>query len=108
MQREEVESKAIRFTEKRDGKTVGRASLFLIFNRLHEKPYGLLEDVFVEKDCRGQGIGNALANAIIDEAKEQGCYKLLAQSRYGRDNVHKMYAKLGFKDHGKNFRLDFN
>jgi len=65
-----------------------------------------LEDVFVAEDHRGRGIGTMLVKAIVQEA-EQHCYKLIATSRHARPKVHDMYKKLGFVDHGTEFRVDF-
>lgn len=107
--KKEIEKKsyAVKFIAEIDGKQIGRAYLYLIYNDLHENSYGLMEDVFVEEPYRGKGIGTALVSAVIAEAKERGCYKLIGQSRYGREKVHELYQKLGFGDHGKNFRIDF-
>jgi GNAT superfamily N-acetyltransferase len=89
-----------------DGKRVGRAFLFIIYNDLHQKPYGLLEDVFVEEEYRGKGIGKELVKQVIKKAKEIGCYKLIATSRFEREHVHRLYENLGFKKWGYEFRLD--
>jgi GNAT superfamily N-acetyltransferase len=89
-----------------EGKIIGRAFLFLIYNDLHSKPYGLLEDVFVEEEYRGKGIGKELVKKVIEKAKELGCYKLIATSRFGRENVHQLYENLGFKKWGYEFRMD--
>ncbi len=107
LKKEQLETKAIKITVEEDGKTVGRASLFLITNDLHDEPYGLLEDVFVDEAYRSKGFGRQLVKAVIQEAKDQGCRKLIGQSRYGREKVHALYLDLGFNDHGKNFRMDF-
>lgn len=88
-------------------KEVGRAYLFIIKNSLHKQPYGLVEDVFVDELARGKGYGTILINEIIKTAKELGCYKLVAQSRYKKEHVHSWYLKCGFTDHGKNFRINF-
>ena len=96
----------VRFSEQEDGKEIARARLMIIYNDLHEEPYGVLEDVFVEKDHRGKGLGTIMAREAVEEAKRRGCYKVLAQSRYGREHVHRMYQKIGLCDYGKNFRLD--
>ncbi len=80
--------------------------LVVISNDRHAESYGLLENVYVEPEFRGRGIGTKLLQEIIAEAKRIGCYKLLGQSRYGKENVHDLYLSLGFKDHGKNFRMD--
>lgn len=100
-------SQAIKIEAEKDGQVVGRAYLYLINNDLYEKPYGLLEDVFVEDSERGQGTGTELVKAVIEEAKYRGCIKLIGCSRYSRPNVHKWYESLGFIDYGKEFRMDF-
>ncbi len=98
---------SVKFSLEEDGKEVGRARLYIIYNDLREEPYGLMEDVFVDESYRGKGLGTKLIQALIEEAKQIGCSKLIGQSRYGREEVHQLYEKLGFRDHGKNFRMDF-
>mgnify|MGYP001156995482 CR=1 FL=1 len=87
---------------------VARATIVLVENELHDKPYALLEDVFVEEEYRGQGNGRKISQMAIDKAKELGCYKIVCTSRYGRDYVHGLYESLGMKKHGYSFRLDFH
>jgi len=110
VKKETIESSATKFVVEDNGHVVGRAYLYLIQNDLPHggKPYGLLEDVFVEEEFRGKGYGKKLVEMVIEEAKDLGCYKLVGQSRYGREKVHELYMKLGFNDHGKNFRMDFS
>src|SRR5262249_28091204 len=88
------------------GREVGRASLVLVRNDLHDAPYGYLEDVFVDEALRGQGIGTRLVERVVRAAREEGCYKLVATSRYTRPRVQKLYMQLGFADHGKEFRME--
>jgi len=45
---------------------------------------------------------------VVAEAKRHRCYKLIATSRHARNRVHALYDRLGFKDHGKEFRVDFS
>jgi len=45
---------------------------------------------------------------VVAEAKRRRCYKLIATSRYARNRVHALYDRLGFKDHGREFRIDFS
>lgn len=97
----------VKFTVEEHEKEVGRASLYVLFNDLHEEPYGLLEDVFVEEAHRGKGYGRELVHAVIDEAKKRKCYKLIATSRESRTEVHAMYEKYGMKKYGREFRMDF-
>lgn len=97
---------AIKIIAEDEGKIVGRAYLYLIYNDLHKEPYGLMEDVFVDENQRGKGTGTKLVKALIAEAKKRGCYKLIATSRKEREKVHQWYNKLGFDNHGFEFRLD--
>lgn len=108
LKKEIKQSQAIKFFVVNNDQVVGRAYLYLIHNDLHDKPYGLLEDVYVEEEYRSHGIGNQLLKAVMAEAKDRGCPKLIGTSRYSRPQVHKWYEKLGFKDWGKEFRMDFN
>ncbi len=102
----ENKSYAIKFTAEEDGKILGRAYLYIVFNDLHKEPFGFMEDVFVEEESRGKGIGTKLANEVIAEAKKQNCYKIICTSRYDNSGAHAFYNKLGFKDYGKEFRID--
>ena len=90
----------------REGEELGRAYLYIITNDLHSCPYGLLEDLFVRPSARKQGVGTKLVNKAIKQAKSNRCYKIIATSRYARARVHKLYQRFGFKDYGKEFRLD--
>ena len=58
------------------------------------------------EEFRGQGYGKKMVQAALEEAKKERCYKVICTSRYGREHVHKMYQDLGFKDYGKEFRID--
>lgn len=102
-----VVGKGVRFSLREGGGEIGRAWLYLIKNDLHQEPYGWVEDVFVKKDFRGQGWGKKLMRQVLARAKREGCYKVVATSRYKRARVHDFYQGLGFKDWGKEWRLDF-
>lgn len=94
------------FVKDENGREIGRCFIFLIKNELHEEPYALLEDVYVLEEYRSQGIGTTLVKKAIELAREKGCYKILATSRFERDYIHKWYEKLGFKKFGYEFRMD--
>jgi L-amino acid N-acyltransferase YncA len=52
-------------------------------------------------------INQRIVKQLIKAAQKEGCYKLIATSRYNRPKVHKLYTKLGFKKQGLEFRIDF-
>ncbi len=108
IEKSEKTSLGIRFSLllEKDKKEIGHAYLYIMNNDLHEQPFGLIEDVFIDEEYRKQGLGTKLINTIIQTAKERNCYKIIATSRYSRPKVHSFYKKLGFQDYGKEFRID--
>jgi GNAT superfamily N-acetyltransferase len=101
-----VRTKGIKIYIKKEGKEIGRCFIYLIKNELHKEPYALLEDVFVDENFREKGIGTKLVKRAIKLAKKLNCYKIIATSRFERENVHEWYEKLGFKRFGFEFRID--
>ncbi len=101
------EGYAVKFAAKEGEKVFGWAYLYLIFNDRHAEPYGLMENVYVEQEFRGKGIGTALVKKVIAEAKTRGCYKIICAANLDNERVHQMYQREGFKKQGFEFRLDF-
>ena len=91
-----------------NGEEIGRCFLYFISNDLHERPYALLEDVYVREEYRGRGLGTELVKKAIEIARKRNAYKIIATSRFERENVHKFYEKLGFKKWGIEFRIDLD
>jgi len=76
------------------GKIVGKALL------LHSKKlitfYGIVDDVVVDENHRGKGLGKMLTEAMINKAKELGMKHIDLTSRPHRIAAHKLYEKMGF------------
>ena len=106
IQQKTIKAHGIKFFVEDGGKKIARAYLYILFNE-HDRPFGLMEDVFVGEAYRSQGLGSKLLKAIIKTAKRENCYKLIGTSRFSRPKVHNWYLRLGFKDWGKEFRMDF-
>ncbi|MEK9183353.1 MAG: GNAT family N-acetyltransferase [Patescibacteria group bacterium] len=107
IQQKKITARGIKFFIKDGQKEIGRAYLYILKNDLHPEPFGFLEDVLVDEAYRGQGLGTNLAQTIIKAAQKHGCYKLICASRHSRSTVHALYERLGFKNHGLEFRMDF-
>jgi len=101
-----VDSYGIKISIEEGQEEIGRAYLYVLENSLHERPFGLMEDVFVSENHRGKGFGKELIQKVVEVAKEENCYKLLATSRYERPKVHDLYKNLGFQERGLEFRID--
>ena len=67
----ENKSYAIKVEAREEGKILGSAYLYIMFNDLHKEPFGFLENVFVKEGYRGKGVGSKLVEAVIAEAKKQ-------------------------------------
>lgn len=59
-----------------DGEPVGFALYFSTFSTFLGRPGIYLEDLFVEPNYRGSGIGKALLVSVAKEAKARGCGRL--------------------------------
>ena len=73
-----IAATGIKFSISQDGEEVGRAYLYLMYNGLHDRLFGLMEDVYVDEAVRGEGIGTELVKEIVHKARELNCYKLIS------------------------------
>jgi ribosomal protein S18 acetylase RimI-like enzyme len=63
-------------------------------------PSGLrarIEDVVVDRDARGQGVGTALTREALRLASEQGARSVDLTSRATRVAANRLYRRLGFE-----------
>lgn len=107
LKKQKIKADGIKFFWEDNKKEIGRGYLYLIKNELHKNSFGFIEDVFIDEKNRSQGLGKRLVKEMIETAKKKKCYKLILTSRYSKPKVHELYASLGFKDHGKEFRINF-
>lgn len=56
-----------------------------------------IDDLCVQKEYRGKGIGKAIYNYLLTVAKEYGCYHLTLNVWHLNENALKFYQKLGMK-----------
>lgn len=107
IEKKNISAQGIKLFIEENGKEIARAYLYILKNDLHDQPFGFMEDVFVDESQRGKGLGTEIVKELIDEAKKQVCYKLIANSRHENVKVHSLYEKLGFLNHGLEMRIDF-
>ena len=80
---------------KTDGVIVG--SLTLVIFRIPTGIRAWIEDVVVDADARGKGVGEALNVFALAEAKRQGATTVDLTSRPTREAANRLYQRLGFK-----------
>jgi ribosomal protein S18 acetylase RimI-like enzyme len=82
------------FVARLDGRIVG--SLTLVLFRIPTGIRAWIEDVVVDGAARGQGVGDALNRAAIDEAHRRGARTIDLTSRPSREVANRLYRRLGF------------
>jgi GNAT superfamily N-acetyltransferase len=93
----------------RDGTLLGTCTLNLIEHLAHNfARSAILEDVVVDADARGLGIGQALIDKAAERARTLGCYKLALSSNQSREAAHRFYLGRGFKPHGISLALQLD
>lgn len=77
------------------GSIVG--SLTLVLFRIPTGMRAWIEDVVVDGEARGQGVGEALNRFAIDLAAEHGARSVDLTSRPSREAANRLYRRLGFE-----------
>lgn len=66
-----------------------------------------IEDVVVDDQARGKGVGDALNRAALTEAARRGAKTVDLTSRPSREAANRLYQRLGFKPRDTNvYRYD--
>ena len=100
-----LESSDIEFIVARENGVILGMALLVIIRKL-EGDEANVQEVVVDEEARGKGVGRALMEAIIARAKERGVSKIELTSRPSRVAAHALYVKLGFEKAETNvFRL---
>ena len=78
-----------------DGRIVG--SLTLAFYVIPTGLKAWIEDVVVDETASRQGIGEALNQAALDEARRRGSKDVSLTSRPSREAANRLYQRIGFE-----------
>jgi ribosomal protein S18 acetylase RimI-like enzyme len=73
-----------------------QGSLTLAFYRIPTGLKAWIEDVVVDESARGRGVGAALSEAALTEARRRGAKDVSLTSRPFRDVANRLYVRLGF------------
>lgn len=98
-------------TAREDGNIIGTAHLTILNNLSRNgSPGAYVENVVVDREHRGQGIGEKLIAVATEKARENGCYKIFLctgtihndERQREKERRHRFYRKTGLKDGIKN------
>lgn len=84
-----------------DGRLVGFGSVFVL-HRIRGGCSGVIEDMVVAADLRGQGIGKLILNWLLMVAREHECFKITLESS---PRAERFYSAAGFVKTGRFLKL---
>jgi len=74
---------------------------------LHDRPTGLIDELVVSQEFRGQGIGRLLVDAALNRLRDLGCCDVEVSTERSNLQAHEFYRKCGFDWEGVLFELHF-
>ncbi len=77
-------------------------SLTLVLFRIPTGVRAWIEDVVVDADARGRGVGQALNDAALARAKAAGATTVDLTSRPSREAANRLYQRIGFEQRNTN------
>jgi ribosomal protein S18 acetylase RimI-like enzyme len=88
----------------RDGDWSGHilGSMTLVVFRIPTGVRAWIEDVVVDAEARGRGVGEALNRAAIELARSRGARTVDLTSRPSREAANRLYKRLGFAQRDTN------
>lgn len=93
------------FVAEREGEVIGTITLLVERKFIHAGGRaGHIEDLSVRAGFEKRGIGTALVERAVEEAKTRGCYKVVLDCS---ERNAPFYEKRGFRRDGLEMRMDF-
>jgi glucosamine-phosphate N-acetyltransferase len=93
------------FVIEKDNVIVASGSLLIEKKIIHSGgKVGHMEDIVVHKSNRGEKLGQIIVEHLIKFAKDEGCYKIIADCK---DELLKFYNKTGFERRGLQIAIYF-
>jgi GNAT superfamily N-acetyltransferase len=90
-----------------EGRIVGTFALLIMDNLAHMgAPSAVIEDVAVDPEWHGRGIGRRMMEYAARICEGKDCYKMVLSSNLKRARAHAFYESLGFERHGYSYRLN--
>jgi GNAT superfamily N-acetyltransferase len=90
-----------------DGAVAGFAACVLHAGTWTEQPICYLEDLFVDPAFRGKGIGKALIEDLVAQAKRRGWSRLYWHTRENNKVARRLYDKFAMADDFVRYRIVF-
>jgi ribosomal protein S18 acetylase RimI-like enzyme len=95
------------YVAERESRLVGTFSMIFVPGISHgARDSCVIEDVVVDTQVQGSGIGRQMMRFAMAQCAMQDCYKLTLSSHVNRERAHRFYEGLGFRRHGYSFLIE--
>jgi GNAT superfamily N-acetyltransferase len=81
-----------------DGEPLGFATVFWSWQTLNAARAGVMNDLFVVSEFRGQGVGRALIEECRRRAREHGAAQLVWETALDNETAQRLYRSLGARE----------
>ena len=89
-----------------DLRVIGTLVLVVVQNLAHHgQPWAVVENVAVQEQARGQGLGTLLLEEAVRRARGARCYKLVLSAHESRTDSHRLYQRLGLRQTHLGFEM---
>lgn len=83
-----------------DNRIIGFCSLTIKNNLWQAGNLGHIDELVVDRDFQGKGLGKKLMNEITKIAKDSSCKRIELDSAFHRREAHLFYENLGYQNRG--------
>lgn len=80
-----------------DCRVVGMVVVLFSVSTALGGPVATLEDLIVQPQARGRGVGSALVEAVVETAAARGCLRLTLLTDGDNRRAQALYARFGFR-----------
>ncbi len=84
------------FVVQQDNRSIGFIQLYPSFSSVSMKPIWILNDLFVEKDFRQQGVANLLMATAEEFARKTGAVRLVLATQLSNLAAQSLYESRGY------------
>ncbi|NLR75018.1 GNAT family N-acetyltransferase [Leeia aquatica] len=85
-----------------EGRVIGFGSIFML-NRVRGGCSAVIEDLVVAQDMQGHGVGRALLEKLLEQARGKGCFKVSLEAA---DSALSFYEACGFSRAGQSMKIN--
>ncbi len=91
-----------------EGQIVGLLTASQRWTLWHTGPCALIEELVVDEETRGQGVGRALIQAAIEWARAQACSEVEVSTEMDNTAAQAFYRRLGFESEALLLEIEFD